>query len=104
MKGEVGSSLQAEIEITATQDSFDRITLLGDDLKFILIVSQVTLILSHEVADEFDFGVRALRSQRAKCERCWHYRDDVGIDPAHPTICGRCMSNLYGAGEHRTVA
>ena len=31
-------------------------------------------------------------------------RDDVGHDPAHPTICGRCTSNLYGAGEHRTCA
>jgi isoleucyl-tRNA synthetase len=34
-----------------------------------------------------------------KCERCWHWRDDVGHDPAHPTICGRCTSNLHGAGE-----
>ncbi|HZE90850.1 MAG TPA: zinc finger domain-containing protein [Rhizobacter sp.] len=39
-----------------------------------------------------------------KCDRCWHYRDDVGHDPAHPTICGRCTSNLYGAGERRRVA
>jgi isoleucyl-tRNA synthetase len=39
-----------------------------------------------------------------KCERCWHYRDDVGANPAHPTICGRCDSNLHGDGEHRTVA
>jgi isoleucyl-tRNA synthetase len=40
----------------------------------------------------------------AKCERCWHYREDVGIDAAHPTLCGRCTSNLYGAGEERKVA
>jgi isoleucyl-tRNA synthetase len=43
-------------------------------------------------------------STSSKCERCWHYREDVGANPAHPTICGRCTSNLYGAGEHRTVA
>jgi isoleucyl-tRNA synthetase len=42
--------------------------------------------------------------QHAKCERCWHYRADVGQDAAHPTLCGRCVSNLYGAGETRTVA
>ena len=39
-----------------------------------------------------------------KCERCWHYTDDVGADPAHPGICGRCVSNLFGTGESRTVA
>jgi isoleucyl-tRNA synthetase len=39
-----------------------------------------------------------------KCERCWHYREDVGVNPAHPTICGRCDSNLHGNGEIRAVA
>jgi len=48
--------------------------------------------------------VRVQPSAAIKCERCWHYRDDVGHDPAHPTICGRCTSNLYGAGEIRKVA
>jgi len=40
-------------------------------------------------------------SKSTKCERCWHYRDDVGHDADHPTLCGRCTSNLYGAGEVR---
>jgi len=40
----------------------------------------------------------------AKCERCWHVRDDVGADPAHPGLCGRCVSNLHGEGEVRTCA
>ena len=39
-----------------------------------------------------------------KCDRCWHYRNDVGHDSAHPTLCSRCTSNLYGAGETRKVA
>ncbi|MBV8273606.1 MAG: hypothetical protein JO067_15170, partial [Cupriavidus sp.] len=43
-------------------------------------------------------------SQHAKCERCWHYRADVGHNPEHPMICGRCDSNLFGAGEHRSHA
>ncbi|MGZ5256020.1 MAG: zinc finger domain-containing protein, partial [Burkholderiales bacterium] len=32
------------------------------------------------------------------------YRDDVGVDPEHPEICGRCTANLYGTGEVRTHA
>ncbi|RYY70673.1 MAG: hypothetical protein EOO24_49540, partial [Comamonadaceae bacterium] len=43
-------------------------------------------------------------SADTKCERCWHWRADVGADPAHPTICGRCVSNLFGAGEARVHA
>jgi isoleucyl-tRNA synthetase len=44
-------------------------------------------------------GRRVTPSTAKKCERCWHWRDDVGADAAHPTICGRCTSNLHGAGE-----
>jgi isoleucyl-tRNA synthetase len=49
-------------------------------------------------------AIEALPSADAKCERCWHWRSDVGIDPAHPTVCGRCVSNLFGAGEARVHA
>ena len=52
--------------------------------------------------EETEVIVRA--SSSPKCERCWHYRADVGHDPAHPTICGRCTANLFGAGEPRTIA
>jgi isoleucyl-tRNA synthetase len=43
-------------------------------------------------------------STSVKCERCWHWRPDVGHDPAHPSLCARCTGNLFGAGEVRTVA
>jgi isoleucyl-tRNA synthetase len=49
-------------------------------------------------------AVAVTPSSATKCERCWHWRDDVGHDPAHPTICGRCTSNLHGDGEIRTFA
>ena len=49
-------------------------------------------------------AVKVTPSEADKCERCWHWRADVGADEAHPTICGRCTSNLFGAGEDRTVA
>jgi isoleucyl-tRNA synthetase len=97
-RGQVGSSLQAEVIIRA--DAADRALLesLGEDLKFVMITSKATI----EPADALSVG--ALPSTATKCERCWHWRDDVGVDPAHPTICGRCTSNLHGAGERRTVA
>ncbi len=97
-EGKVGASLQANIALTAPADDHALLASLGEDLKFVFITSQVALQAGAELA------VQVAVSEAAKCERCWHYRDDVGHDAAHPTICGRCTSNLYGAGETRTVA
>jgi len=96
--GQLGSSLQAAISITATADDHALLASLGDGLKFVTITSQASLSEGSELA------VSVTPSAAMKCERCWHYRDDVGHDASHPTICGRCTSNLYGAGEVRRVA
>ena len=97
-EGQVGASLQAEITLTVPPEDYDLLASLGEDLKFVFITSAVRLARGEALAT----AVQA--STHAKCERCWHYREDVGHDPAHPTICGRCVSNLHGAGEHRLHA
>jgi isoleucyl-tRNA synthetase len=96
--GQVGSSLQADVTITADAADHALLASLDDDLKFITITSGALLKSGAEL------GVTVTPSTAQKCERCWHYRDDVGHDPAHPTICGRCTSNLFGSGETRKVA
>jgi isoleucyl-tRNA synthetase len=100
-RGEVGASLQANLFVTINADDarlLADLRSLGDDLKFVFIVSGVELAEGHSTQIEVN------PSKAVKCERCWHYRDDVGINPAHPTICGRCDTNLHGAGEHRVHA
>jgi len=96
--GQVGASLQATLQITAGADDAALLRSLGEDLKFVTITSAVT------VQDGPELAVVVTPSSAAKCERCWHYREDVGADAAHPGLCGRCISNLHGAGETRTVA
>ena len=51
-----------------------------------------------------ELAVTVTPSEHEKCERCWHYRTDVGVNPEHPTLCGRCDTNLHGSGEVRTKA
>ena len=97
-EGKVGSSLQAEVQLTVPADDFALLSLLGDDVKFVFITSAIYLVAGSAVSTVVS------ASKHVKCERCWHYRDDVGIDPAHPTICGRCISNLVGSGEQRKHA
>ena len=96
--GQVGSSLQANVALTVNAHDYAMLASLSDDLKFIFITSALTLTQGENLL------IQVTASSDAKCERCWHYRDDVGADPAHPTICGRCTSNLYGDGEKRVFA
>jgi len=96
--GGVGSSLQATVTVTAPPETHALLASLGEDLKFVFITSAATLLPGAELA------ITVTPSTAQKCERCWHWRDDVGHDAAHPTICGRCTSNLHGDGEVRKVA
>ena len=99
--GEIGSSLQAEIELgAATDDDVGMLRSLGDDLKYVFITSQARVREAR--GSELEVGVRA--STHPKCERCWHYRADVGADPRHATLCARCVANLEGPGEVRRHA
>ncbi|HJV85452.1 MAG TPA: isoleucine--tRNA ligase [Noviherbaspirillum sp.] len=99
--GGIGSSLQAEVEIKASGDKYALLNSLDDDLKFVFITSQAKVT---KVASEAEEAVIVTPSTNQKCERCWHYRADVGSHPEHPGLCGRCVSNLFGSGETRTFA
>ena len=96
--GGVGSSLQAELVIAANAEDRALLASLGDDLKFVTITSAVTVVEGDGLV------VSVTPSTSPKCERCWHWRPDVGADAAHPTICGRCTANLFGTGEVRSIA
>ncbi len=97
-QGGIGSSLQAQLQLTAPPQDHRLLDSIGSDLKFVFITSAIELLAGDQLL------VRAAASKDPKCERCWHWRSDVGSDPAHPTICGRCVSNLFGAGEDRRHA
>ncbi len=99
--GAIGSSLQAELAIKAAGDKYQLLASLDDDLKFVFITSQARAI---EVADEAQEGVAVTASEAPKCERCWHYRADVGSHADHAGLCSRCVSNLFGKGEARAYA
>ncbi|HEX8978295.1 MAG TPA: isoleucine--tRNA ligase [Parasulfuritortus sp.] len=97
--GQVGSSLQAEVIFFADDRDYELLASLGDDLRFVVITSAAKV---ERTTDATWVEVGAL--DHAKCERCWHVRADVGADPAHPGLCGRCVSNLHGDGEARERA
>ena len=97
-QGQVGSSLQAHVNLTVDAKDYALMSTLGEDLKFVFITSTIDLIAGSALS------ISARGTNAIKCERCWHYRDDVGHDADHPALCGRCTSNLFGAGENRKFA
>ncbi len=99
--GSIGSALAAEVDVYVAGEDYKILSRLGDDLRFVFITSRATV---HQVATEAEQRIEVSPSTNSKCERCWHYRADVGGDIQHPTLCGRCVSNLFGKGEARQYA
>jgi len=99
--GLIGSALAAEVDVCVAGADYDVLARLGDDLRLVFITSRATV---HRVATEAEGHIDVSASLHDKCERCWHYREDVGADAQHATLCGRCVSNLFGSGEVRKYA
>ena len=88
-----------EVAFLADGADYDLLMGLADDLRFVTITSAAQV---ERASGETRVEVAALGHD--KCERCWHVRPDVSADPAHPGLCGRCVSNLFGEGEAREHA
>ena len=96
--GQLGSSLQAAVRITAAPEDYALLSSLGDDLKYVMITSVATLLQ----ADALHVQVELAPGQ--KCAMTWHYSEDVGRDTQYPELSARAISNLFGGGEVRTIA
>jgi len=110
--GKIGSSLDAEVTILADQALIDQLQVISDELRFVLITSTATLAPLNSVDSEGLFTLRngsrilvqAAPSEHPKCVRCWHHREDIGSHAEHTELCGRCIDNIDGNGEHRRYA
>jgi isoleucyl-tRNA synthetase len=97
-QGQVGSSLQAQVQLTLGSTDHALLQSLGKDVRFVFITSEVQFEAGEAMS------VHVSPSPHTKCERCWHYRVDVGQVATHPQLCQRCDSNLHGVGETRSFA
>ena len=96
--GAIGAALEAEITLRCGVADQNWLAPLAEELRFLLISGDVNL-LADDNAHEIE--TTAAPTQKTKCVRCWHHRADVGVVAAHPQLCGRCVSNVEGAGETR---
>ena len=108
-EGNIGSSLDAEVTIYASDQLAEQLKRLGDELRFVLITSTADVkplksgLTAIDIGDE-KMAVSAVKSPYEKCGRCWHYRQEVGSDAQHSDLCQRCIDNIEGEGEIRHFA
>jgi isoleucyl-tRNA synthetase len=110
VKGAIGQSLAAEVTLYAEEPLLAALKAPGDELRYWFITSRADArpaaqrpagALAAALEDGGTVWIEAAASAAPKCERCWHRRPEVGEDKAHPTLCGRCVENVAGAGETR---
>jgi len=94
----IGHSLDAKVELHATNEALRILKTVEKDLPNLLIVSQAVLFATLEDGAEAtgreDLKVSVKAAEGTKCERCWIYSDSVGEDTEHPTLCHRCVEVL----------
>ena len=103
----IGSSLDAEVHLHCSEARFEKLAPIADDLRFIFINSK-TRVLKDTGASDGSSDIEGLRiavmtSIHPKCIRCWQHQEDVGSNERHPELCGRCVTNIEGAGESRLL-
>lgn len=109
-QSKIGSGLEAVVTLYVDSDNKALLAKLGDELRFVLITSEVKLRDLSEKPDAVGFSelaglaIEVHASKEEKCARCWHRREDVGTHDAHPELCGRCVTNVDGQGEQRKFA
>ena len=105
--GAIGSSLDAEVEIYCNGALRSALDYPGAELRFIFITSRADVFADADrpgdarASDLDGLWIKVTASPHGKCVRCWHRCGDIGVDPAHPELCGRCALNVDGDGETR---
>ncbi|MGH8300208.1 MAG: isoleucine--tRNA ligase, partial [Steroidobacteraceae bacterium] len=109
--GSIGAPLDAEVDVYCSPQEYARIDALGDELRFFFITSharahRIEGAPPAEAVPAANLGrsgvwIAVKPTADPKCIRCWQHRPDVGSNPKHSEICGRCVINVEGPGETR---
>ncbi len=86
--GEIGNGLEAKVILHSGSETAALLRRHAADLRYLFIVSHVEI---KEEPGEMDLRVEVDRAEGNKCERCWNYSPEVGVDPDFPMLCERCV-------------
>jgi isoleucyl-tRNA synthetase len=89
----IGKSLEAQLILTATDPAYSVLKCYAGDLRYLFIVSAVTLVQGSGNGSA-GVHIEVKKADGAKCDRCWNYSTRVGEDASYPTVCERCSAVL----------
>jgi len=93
---QIGKALDAALMFIGRDSRLETTELkLLPALAELLNVSDLDFCFAKESEEQLKVSVSKADGQ--KCERCWHWEMDVGSDPEHPLICGRCVAAVRQA-------
>ena len=103
---QIGKSLEAQVKLITSDALYPVLERHRDELRYLFIVSQVTLEKSASGNGTNPLTVEVSKADGAKCERCWNYSVQVGEDKEYPTVCERCLGVLreMDSGEGKPAA
>jgi isoleucyl-tRNA synthetase len=91
---QIGKSLEAQVKLTASDSLIPVLNRHRDELRYLFIVSAVTLEPSASGNGTNPLSIVVTKAAGEKCERCWNYSVHVGEDKQYPTVCERCSGVL----------
>ncbi len=98
-----GANLEAQVTVTAGEPVYSVLKRYQDQLRYLFIVSAVTLAQGASGNGTGGVAVQVARADGKKCERCWNYSIHVGEDAAYPTVCERCSAVLAEIGGQKAA-
>ncbi len=96
----IGAPLEAKVLlVVAEADQRGYLASLGDELRYLFIVSQAEIVDSLPTDAQFtgeatDLQIVVVKADGEKCPRCWNYSTHIGESAEHPYICDRCVNAL----------
>jgi isoleucyl-tRNA synthetase len=92
----IGKALEARVRVTVNGKAQRLLGGREGDLRELCNVSRIDLHFA-EGAVEGSPSVEVVKADGQKCGRCWHWEGDVGLDAAHPALCGRCVEAVHAS-------
>lgn len=86
----IGKALEAGVILKGPAQVLEALT--DEDRESLRELVNVSQLSFMGQPGALSWTVEAVKAGGQKCERCWHWETDVGAQPEHPLLCGRCLA------------
>ncbi|MCF7764316.1 MAG: isoleucine--tRNA ligase [Verrucomicrobia bacterium] len=105
---EIGKALEASVRLEGGADALSQAAAHTEALRELINISELTVAETTGTrtgdVQAPTIGVVVEKAAGTKCDRCWHWEDNVGSSTSHPTLCGRCITAVETIGTAPSAA